>query len=232
MWRVPKLSRSGRSLPQKHPSREVGRATLYIPLNRFEGTDVAKDKPDTAASFDKQLDAVRAVLRALDGLSAEGKAWVLRTVAEALGQQAPAGAGAPPSATPLGAPPPAPTAIGNMKPKEFLAAKRPVTDVERVACLAYYLTYALNQPHFKTRDITELNTKAAGIPFANAARSVNNAAGQSGFLAPAGKGNKQITPHGEDVVNALPNREAVTALLAQAPTKRRRRGRANRAAAK
>ena len=44
-------------------------------------------------------------------------------------------------------------------PKEFLFDKKPVTDTERVACLAYYLTHYRNTPHFRTLDISKLNTK-------------------------------------------------------------------------
>src|SRR5438105_4083846 len=42
-------------------------------------------------------------------------------------------------------------------PKAFLLEKRPRTDVERVACLAYYLTHYREMPEFKTNDITKLN---------------------------------------------------------------------------
>src|SRR5271169_5036025 len=59
--------------------------------------------------------------------------------------------------------------------KEFLLQKQPRTDVERVACLAYYLTHYLNKQHFKTVDISRLNTDAAQIKFSNAAVSVENA---------------------------------------------------------
>jgi hypothetical protein len=59
--------------------------------------------------------------------------------------------------------------------KEFLMDKDPRTDVERVAALAYYLTHYANTPHFKTLDITRLNTDAAQRKFSNAAVAVDNA---------------------------------------------------------
>jgi len=183
---------------------------------------MAKEKPATA-EFDQELDAVKAVLKALEGLSTDGKQWALRTASDRLGLQAPAGAGAPPPIQPSGAPPVAPTAIGNMTPKAFLAAKRPNSDVEQVACLAFYLTHARNQPQFKTLDITKLNTEAAGGPFGNPARSVNNATYGSRFLAPAGGAKKQITALGEQVVTALPDRAAVKTALDQAPLKKRKK---------
>ena len=46
-------------------------------------------------------------------------------------------------------------------PKDFLFRKEPNTDVERVACLAYYLTHRRGTNHFKTIDISKLNTEAA-----------------------------------------------------------------------
>src|SRR5687767_3371055 len=40
----------------------------------------------------------------------------------------------------------------SMSPKAFLAQKKPQTDIERIACLAYYLTHYIEMPHFKTID--------------------------------------------------------------------------------
>jgi len=47
-----------------------------------------------------------------------------------------------------------------MSPKDFLLEKQPRTDVERIACLAYYLTHYRATPHFKTIDLSILNTEA------------------------------------------------------------------------
>lgn len=110
--------------------------------------------------------------------------------------------------------------------KAFLAEKKPATAVERIACLAYYLTHAKNKPTFKTPDLVALNTEAAQPKFGNPARDVNNADGRNGFLVSAGDGRKQIGPRGEAVVEALPDREAVKKALADHPFKKRaaRRG--------
>jgi hypothetical protein len=108
-------------------------------------------------------------------------------------------------------------------PRAFLAAKKPTTDVERVTCLAYYLTHAREKPHFKTTELVELNTEAAGAKISNPSQTTGNAKDRNGFLADAGSGNRQITPLGEAVVDALPSREAVTAAIAAAPKKARRR---------
>jgi hypothetical protein len=107
-----------------------------------------------------------------------------------------------------------------ISPKEFLLQKQPRSDVERVACLAYYLTYYRDQPHFKTLDISKLNTEAAQIKFSNPIFTVNNAA-TMGYLAQASRGNKQISAAGEMFVAALPDREAAQAAMANARPRRK-----------
>lgn len=104
-------------------------------------------------------------------------------------------------------------------PKEFLAQKQPNTDVERIACLAYYLTHFRETPFFKTLDLAKLNTEAAHPKFSNAAYAANNAA-NSGYLAPASGGQRQISAAGEQFVQTLPDRDAAKAVMTQA---RRRR---------
>ena len=109
-----------------------------------------------------------------------------------------------------------------MSPKEFMLDKRPRTDVERIVTLAYYLTHYRATPHFKTLDLSKLNTEAAQTKFSNAAKSVDNAAA-AGLLVPAGKGQKQISAIGELYVQALPDREAARAAIAHARRKRKTR---------
>ncbi len=91
--------------------------------------------------------------------------------------------------------------------KQFLLQKSPTTDVERVACLAFYLARYRATPHFKTKDITAANTEGAQRRFSNAAISVENAA-KMGYLVPSIKGSKQLSAIGERFVEALPDRAA------------------------
>jgi hypothetical protein len=107
----------------------------------------------------------------------------------------------------------------SLSPQEFLLKKQPRSDVERVACLGYYLANYRDQPSFKTFDISKLNTEAAQTKLSNAANSVNNATSY-GYLAPAAKGMKQLSAAGEMYVEALPDREAATAALANSRPKR------------
>lgn len=99
-----------------------------------------------------------------------------------------------------------------MGPKEFLLEKQPRTDVERIACLAYYLTHYHDTPHFKTLDLSKLNTESAQPKFANAAYAANNAL-KRGYLAPATKGQRQLSAVGEQFVQVLPDRDAAKAAM-------------------
>lgn len=100
-----------------------------------------------------------------------------------------------------------------MSPKEFVRNKDPSSDVERVACLAYYLAHYRGTPHFKTVDISALNIEAAQPKFSNASVSVENARARS-LLVPSTKGNKQLSALGEKFVELLPDREAARAAIA------------------
>ena len=114
-----------------------------------------------------------------------------------------------------------------LPPKEFLFRKQPKTGVERVACLAYYLTHYRDTPHFKTIDISRLNTEAAQLKFSNAAHAVANATA-AGLLTLAGKGNKQLSAVGERYVDALPDQNAAKEVLAAMRPRRARKTSGNR----
>jgi len=106
--------------------------------------------------------------------------------------------------------------------KDFLRDKRPSADIERVACLAYYLAHYRDLPHFKTIDISTLNTEAAQPKFSNASQAVDNAA-KAGILVQAVKGAKQLSSGGEHFVQLLPDREAAKEALKASTLRRRNR---------
>ena len=118
-----------------------------------------------------------------------------------------------------------------MSPKEFVMEKRPTSDVQRVAVLGYYLTHYRSTPHFKTLDISKLNTEAAQPKFSNAAKAVDNAATR-GYLVAATKGNKQLSAIGERFVEALPDQAAGREMVAASRPRRKmkRQGRQESAA--
>jgi hypothetical protein len=109
-----------------------------------------------------------------------------------------------------------------ISPKDFLFEKQPRTDVERIACLAFYLANYRETPYFKTVDLSNLNTEAAQPKFANAAVSSNNAQ-KMGYLASAGHGSRQLSAAGEQFVRALPDRETAKKVMESAHRRRRMR---------
>lgn len=92
--------------------------------------------------------------------------------------------------------------------------------MERITCLAYYLTHYRETPHFKTLDLSKLNTEAAQLKFSNAAFASDNAV-RAGLLVPAGKGAKQISALGELYVQALPDRAAAKDAVAHMKPRRK-----------
>lgn len=155
------------------------------------------------------------VIEGLQDYSDDNKLRILRTVMTYFNLASPV-VTAKPSA-PISADSPGParrptfSEHAELTPKEFLKQKAPRTDIERVACLAYYLTHYRDISHFKTLEINKLNTEAAQPKFSNASYSVENAVKQ-GYLAPAGRGMKQLSANGEHFVDALPDREAAKAM--------------------
>lgn len=110
---------------------------------------------------------------------------------------------------------------GDISPKQFLVEKSPNTDIERVACLGYYLTHYRELPHFETPDIVALNTEAAQPRFANASWTLHNALKQ-GYLAQGSKGKKQLSAIGEQFVLALPDRDAAKSMMQKRASRRTR----------
>jgi hypothetical protein len=184
-------------------------------------TDETTAAPDPAA----ELEAMQSALQALSALDAGGRSravtWLAGALDVTLTGSAPAGVGGQTGVAPAAAGGGEPSELGT--PRQFLASKSPTTDVERVTCLAYYLTYARNTPHFKTKELVELNTEAAGQKFSNPSQATANAKIRNGYLAEAGRGNRQITPLGEAVVLAMPDREAVARAIADGPRRVRRK---------
>lgn len=178
-----------------------------------------------ANSYDDQVKALGIVLKALADLDSDGQQFVVQTAATRLGldpvaagrQQASGGGGLGGTTSVVGG---SQTPVDtNTSPKQFLDIKRPTTDVERVTCLGFYLAHFRATPHFKTADITALNTEAAQKPLSNTSVAVGNAQ-TTNYLTKAGKrGEKQVTSFGEKVVNALPDREALKGVM-EAESKR------------
>ena len=183
----------------------------------------ANDAPTYAAD----VEVFKVVVEAMQRLNAQARARVIRTLLsffdlDLVGNYPRTQSGS--SRSPAGVPTSGPVASFSEdrapSPKDFLREKRPGTDVERVACLAYYLTHYRNTPHFKTVDLSALNTEAAQVKLSNPAQAVDNAT-KTGLLVPAVKGAKQLSVLGEEYVRALPDRDAAREAIAHARPKRK-----------
>jgi hypothetical protein len=187
----------------------------------------ASDHSSTSEDYGRELEALGSILKALGPLPDDARDFVMRTAAARLkissitndrqGAQAAAPTDHSKSSHGTGS-------FDGITPKQFLKIKKPASELQRIVCLAFYLTHAQAKRHFKTQDLTALNTEAAGGKFSNPSATVRNATSQSGFFAPAPKGTKQITVLGEDYVNALPDQDAAkTVVLSHKPKGVRKR---------
>ena len=111
--------------------------------------------------------------------------------------------------------------------KDFVLEKDPLTEVERLACLAYYLKHYQDTPHFKTLDLSRLNTEAAQRKLSNPALTAGNAARDGFFVQAPKSGYRQLSAMGERFVQLLPDREG-----AQQVRKRMRGRRSGRGSTK
>jgi hypothetical protein len=116
--------------------------------------------------------------------------------------------------------------------KDFILEKEPSTEVERLACLAYYLTHYQETPHFKTVDLSRLNTEAAQRKLSNPAVAAGNAM-RDGFFVQAPRGGyRQLSAMGERFVQVLPNREAAQQVRQKMTSRRGKRGGGSRSESK
>jgi hypothetical protein len=162
------------------------------------------------------------VISALRRLPPESRQRLIETIFTFFNAKLPH---SPAAASPLNVPFGLPSNFGETKPisaKQFMLEKEPRTDVERIACLAFYLTHYADTPHFKTLDLSRLNTEAAQPKFSNAAVAVETAT-KMGYLVPAIRAHKQLGGAGERFVQALPDREAAKAAMNSVRSRMRRR---------
>lgn len=190
----------------------------------MEQSDFPADSTDYQA---KELELVTHLLRVFQNLPPQSRQRVLDTVSRFFDLRPGLGPGGPSHSLP-------PTSTGadqpssfasfsedrSMTPKQFMLQKQPKTDVEKIACLAYYLTHYRDTPHFKTLDLSKLNTEAAQTKFSNPAVATDNATKRS-YLVPATRGNKQLSAIGEQFVLALPDREKAQEVMKQVRPRRR-----------
>jgi hypothetical protein len=101
---------------------------------------------------------------------------------------------------------------------KFVKVKNPQNEYQRVAVIAYYLEHKQGKKEFKNAEMSLANTNEARQPkISNITDVVNKATLRYKFLTKGtGKATHQLSTHGSDVVEALPNHERVTELIAAA----------------
>ena len=125
----------------------------------------------------------------------------------------------------------APAAAANLSglnPKQFIAQKKPKTQYERIACLGYFLHTARQVAEFGAEEMKAINKEAAQQPILNLPTILGDTTSKYGYLSAAGGGNKQMTVLGDAVVEALPDRDAVKAAVAEHRTGKKRKKRATK----
>ncbi|HEU5124224.1 MAG TPA: hypothetical protein VFW05_09200 [Verrucomicrobiae bacterium] len=189
----------------------------------------------TAPSQADDFESLRRIVECLRGQDDEGKVRLLKSAITFLRLESAFGTQRPVAAVPSQPIFPttdfsAPSSNSNfssrteMSPKQFLLEKQPANEIERVACLAYYLTHFRNMPEFKTLDISKLNTEAAQPKFSNPSVPVDNAT-RRGYIVTTSGWNKQLGALGEQFVQALPDREAAKLVTERVRLRRPRRKR-------
>ena len=172
-------------------------------------------------------DALKSVIAAINDLEPQMREWVLQSAASMWQiRMNPA-----PPLDPQGAASSSGLALGQANGdvasalsrkdvRAFIRLKKPETDVERVACLGYFLAKTAGAPGFTAKDVKQAHIDSGGSAI-NLPRALDNATRGAKYLSSRGPREKQLTTLGEDVVEALPNREAVN-LLKQKPARKRK----------
>jgi hypothetical protein len=117
------------------------------------------------------------------------------------------------------------SAITKKDARAFMRVKQPATDVQRIACLGYFIVQTSGNLGFSSKDVARAQTDSGGSSI-NLTRALDNATRKAKYLSNRGPKEKQLTTLGEDVVVALPDQEAVKAIEARA--KGRGKGRAKK----
>lgn len=190
----------------------------------------AADASQKSSDIQAELDAFKQVVEAMQGLGHQSRVKLINMASTLFGLSLhisapgyPSPAAAPVGSSASAAPASSFSEDRTISPKEFILQKKPTSDVDRVATLAYYLTHYRDTPEFKTLDLSKLNTEAAQLKFSNAAYAVENAF-KSGLLIQGSKGTKRISAAGELYVQQLPDRRAAKDAIAHLRRRKTKRG--------
>ncbi len=110
----------------------------------------------------------------------------------------------------------------SQSPRDFIALKNPMTEQERITCLAYYLYKFRKVEKFSSKELRDVNSLAAQPRFNNISYTARDAA-TTGYLASVGGGKKMLSALGERIVDAMPDRGKVADTLKKFGKKNRRK---------
>jgi hypothetical protein len=108
--------------------------------------------------------------------------------------------------------------------KSFMTQKRPLSNYERVASLAYYLEKFKEMADVGAKDIVEANTEARLPKMSNPAVFIKHATHTYGYLNSIGQRRLALSSRGEAVVEALPDRSKVEEVLVNFPFGKKGKG--------
>ena len=113
----------------------------------------------------------------------------------------------------------------NLSMADFVKSKRPQNEYQRVAVIAYYREHKQDKNEFKNAEMSQANTTEARQPkISNITDVVTKARDRYKFLTKGtGKATHQLSTHGSDVVDALPNHEKVKELLTNTKSRKPRK---------
>lgn len=113
----------------------------------------------------------------------------------------------------------------NMTMADFVKSKKPNNEYQRVAVIAYYLEHKENKKEFKNAEMSKANTEDARQPkISNITNVVTKARDRYKFLTKGtGKATHQLSTHGADIVDALPDQVKVKELIASAKSRKPRK---------
>jgi hypothetical protein len=180
--------------------------------------------PDGPVQSDSAASALRHIVTLLESLSKDDRTRVMASVAAFF--QLPSTLARFSGPTDTGSPTSSVHSLPKfsqdraVSPKQFMLEKAPSSDIDRVACLAFYLAHYRDTAEFLTGDISTLNTEAAQVRLSNPSYSVKNAI-RAGLVTMSANGKRQLTAAGEQYVMALPDRDQARDVLQRYARRRR-----------
>jgi len=175
-------------------------------------------KKDTKKSLDIKLATIKTIVTALEKITPEERNSVIDFVCKEIGVDR--------SSQPTGADVSLKGEIPGPKVDidKFVKEKKPADQYQRVAVLAYYLKHFESTDEFKNKEIASANLRARQSRIGNLADVISKADTRYHFLTKGiAIGTRQLSTHGEEVVEAMPDQEKIKTLIKSFKTRKPRR---------